>query len=214
MHHILSYSRIGSDKIGQAAPEKLKHYFNQTNVAGKRLMVLLDDLLDISKLESGKMSFEMQPNNVRLILNNTLSELEYNVSEKSLIVEVADSDGDMVVTCDAIRIEQVFRNLLENSIKYTPNGKAIEITLGHNPKTASGPGYLKISIADQGIGIPPDELESVFGSFTQSSVTNTGAGGTGLGLAICHEIIKGHGGKIWAGNRKEGGAVFCFILPQ
>ncbi len=72
---------------------------------------------------------------------------------------------------------------------------------------------LQLSVADQGVGIPEDELDFIFGKFTQSSKTKTGAGGTGLGLAICREIVKAHGGRIWAENNKSGGSMFSFMLP-
>ncbi len=72
---------------------------------------------------------------------------------------------------------------------------------------------IQLSISDQGVGIPNDELHAIFGKFTQSSYTKTGAGGTGLGLAICHEIIESHQGKIWAENNPGDGATFSFVIP-
>jgi signal transduction histidine kinase len=72
---------------------------------------------------------------------------------------------------------------------------------------------VRISISDEGIGIPETEIESIFDKFIQSSKTKTGAGGTGLGLAICREIVSGHGGKIWAKNNPAGGVSFCVLLP-
>jgi signal transduction histidine kinase len=102
---------------------------------------------------------------------------------------------------------QVLRNLLSNAVKFSPEGGRIDIELQQEP------GSVKVSLRDQGIGIPEDELEAVFDKFIQSSKTKTGAGGTGLGLAICQEIVVGHRGRIWAENNPGGGARLNFVVP-
>ncbi|MBU2513322.1 GAF domain-containing protein [bacterium] len=213
MHHILNYTRMGAERIEQGNIEKLKHYFNQANEAGRRLMRLLDDLLDISKLEAGKMVYEMQEKDIREIVGNVIREFRFSLKEKDLSVKITDSNVNTTITCDPFRINQVFQNLIANAIKFSPKGKTISINFEEYSIASTGERFLKTSIIDQGIGIPPYELISVFDKFTQSSKTNTGAGGTGLGLAICHEIIKGHKGRIWAKNGPESGAIFIFILP-
>ncbi|PON11042.1 hypothetical protein C2W62_46885 [Candidatus Entotheonella serta] len=102
---------------------------------------------------------------------------------------------------------RLFRHLLSNAIKFTPEGGTIRIALHHDTQGAV------VTILDQGPGIPESELETIFDKFVQSSLTKTGAGGTGLGLAICHEIIVSHQGRIWAENHLDGGGKFIFILP-
>jgi signal transduction histidine kinase len=106
----------------------------------------------------------------------------------------------------------VTRNFLSNSIKFTPKSKKITISIAHSQDEGSGSALL-VSVSDQGVGIPDDELETVFDKFVQSSKTKTGAGGTGLGLAICKEIIEAHHGKIWAENNPNRGTTFSFMLP-
>ena len=107
--------------------------------------------------------------------------------------------------------------MLSNSIKFTLKDKKITVFL--DPGELRGQSDVKtipaicIRVMDQGIGIPEEELDSVFDKFVQSSKTKTGAGGTGLGLAICKEIIKGHNGRIWAEHNPEGGATFSVMLP-
>jgi signal transduction histidine kinase len=114
-------------------------------------------------------------------------------------------DGE--VTLDIDKIKRVLRNLLNNAIKFSPEGGTIDVAVC---RVASS---VRVSVRDQGPGIPQDELEAVFDKFIQSSKTKTGAGGTGLGLAICQEIVAAHKGRIWAENRPEGGAVFLFEIP-
>ena len=129
------------------------------------------------------------------------------MSERDLTIkhEVVEFDGR--ITVDADKIKQVFRNLLNNAIKFSPKGGGIDIVIRSLKNT------VKISVYDQGPGIPENELEAVFDKFVQSSKTKTGAGGTGLGLAICQEIIAAHKGRIWVENRPRGGAVFSFEIP-
>ena len=214
MHHILSYSKYGIDKIDKPK-EKLLHYFNQTRKSAERLMVLLNDLLDLTKMESGRIDYKMESNNVFRIVTEAVAELKPAIEEKNLSLKVIDPSVSTKVTCDSYKTGQVVRNLLSNAIKFTPDENGIKIIFSHgelaneiNPIPS-----LQVSICDQGIGIPKNELTSVFDKFTQSTKTKTGAGGTGLGLAICHEIVKAHGGKIWAENNPEGGATFSFTLP-
>ena len=107
------------------------------------------------------------------------------------------------------------RNLLSNAIKFTPEERSIEIEFKQKEmeNEIGAPPCIQVSSCDQGVGLPEDELSLVFEKFTQSTKTKTSAGGTGLGLAICQEIIKAHGGKIWAENNPDGGAIFSFLLP-
>ncbi len=214
MHQILSYSKYGLDKIDKPK-EKLWHYFNQTRKAAERLMVLLNDLLDLSKMESGRMDYKMEPNNVFRTTNEAVSELIPAIEEKGLSLNVIDPSVPTKIICDYYKIGQVIRNLLTNAIKFTPVKKSIEICFKKNElinQNISVPA-IQVSVRDQGVGIPEDELALIFDKFIQSTKTKTGAGGTGLGLSICYEIIKAHGGKIWAENNPEGGTTFSFMLP-
>ena len=214
MHQILSYAKYGLDKIDKPK-EKLWHYFNQARKAAERLMVLLNDLLDLSKMESGRMDYKMEASNVFMVIKEAASELNPAIEEKNLSLKLNDPSISTKVNCDAYKIGQVIRNLISNAIKFTPEEKSIEIVFQRNEmvnKNNSIPA-IQVSVCDQGVGIPENELTSVFDKFTQSSKTKTGAGGTGLGLAICQEIIKAHKGKIWVENNREGGATFSFVLP-
>jgi signal transduction histidine kinase len=124
-----------------------------------------------------------------------------------LSIRYEEQKLDEEVILDADKIKQVLRNLLDNAIKFSPERGIIDVT------TCRTEGLVKVSVSDQGPGIPQDELEAVFDKFIQSSKTDTGAGGTGLGLAICHEIITAHKGRIWAENQPEGGVTLSFEIP-
>lgn len=220
MHGVLSYSRLGQKKIDSISKEKIFYYFNQIETAGNRLMPLLDDLLNLSKLESGKMDFEMKENDIQTIVLEAVKEFKPILKEKKTQIQVHPSTASSKIKCDAFKIGQVLRNIISNAISYSPENTKIEIKIINENILIDRPNNqlfevqsLTISVKDEGVGIPAHELNSVFNKFIQSSKTKTGAGGTGLGLAICRSIIKGHDGRIWVKNNKEKGVSFYFSLP-
>jgi len=211
MHGILSFARFGIKNIAKGDIEQLARYFDRINLSGERLLVLLNDLLDLSKLESGKMELDLRPNDLKKTLEKCLLELESKVQEQQLEMKINCETDDLTAIFDETRIGQVITNLLSNAIKFSPEGKSIFITMARKLK-GSEP-YLYFRIQDQGIGIPEDELFLVFDKFAQSSKTKSNAGGTGLGLAICKEIMDVQYGEIWAESIQDEGAVFQFNLP-
>ncbi len=215
MHHILNYSRFGLEKNEQVPMEKLIHYFSQIRKTGNRLMILLNDLLDLSKLESGRAEYKIRHHNVLKILEDAIAEIGFLAREKDVNLITNTEQSQLFVHCDAYKVGQVFRNLLSNAIKFSPIGQDVTVSLSRRETVTSEEKtrYLRISVSDQGIGIPEDEFESIFDKFTQSSKTKTGAGGSGLGLAICKEIVEGHKGRIWVVNNSSRGATFYFTLP-
>jgi len=207
LHSILSFASFGIKKYTIAKPEKLQDYFNRIKQSGKTLLELLNDLLDLAKLESGKVVFAFKPTDMVMLIKSVTDELSALLSEQGLNIQHEVQQFDGKVTLDADKIKQVLRNLLNNAIRFSPKDGIIDIVI------CSSGNSVRVSVRDRGPGIPQNELEAVFDKFVQSSKTKTGAGGTGLGLAICHEIIAAHKGRIWAENRLRGGAVFLFEIP-
>jgi signal transduction histidine kinase len=220
MHGILSYSKFGIDKIAKSSKEKNLIYFEKIKSAGDHLMILISNLLDLSGLESGKTSYKMEIVDIYFLIKKIISDMEPIWKEKNLKLKIEDPPVPTKIFCDGFKIEQVITNLLKNAIEFTPENKRISISFksdelitGKRLNDKLMRSVLKISIKDEGIGIPEDEVESIFDKFIQSSKTKTGAGGTGLGLSICKEIIEDHGGKIWAESNTKGGASFMIMIP-
>jgi signal transduction histidine kinase len=218
MHHVLSFSHIGIKRLNSSR-DKALDCFDKIISAGNRMMDLVDNLLDLSKLESGKLEYTFAKSDVFMIINQTIAGLRYQLEKKEISIAVAEATVPTKVICDQSSIVQVIQNLLSNSIRFSEKNKKISISFDTtdlsiaDKQEESSILSLLVSIKDEGLGIPGDELDSIFDKFIQSSKTKTGAGGTGLGLSICHEIIKAHGGKIWAENNPDGGATFSFMLP-
>jgi signal transduction histidine kinase len=215
MHAILSFSRLADKKVED---EKVKNYLNKIDQSGKRLTNLIDALLDISKLESGKMDFNFQLNDIVSIVDDTISELKSVSIDKNLTF-IFEDNAPVELEMDSSLIIQVMINLLSNAIKFSPEKSKIIISL-INVNAVSGTdfnGTVELTVTDEGVGIPAEELSKVFDRFIQSSKTVSKAGGTGLGLPICREIIQGHNGLIWAESPVYGsgkGSSFHFIIPK
>ena len=207
LHGILSFAQIGERKAMTAPPAKLQSYFQLIDQSGNTLLALLNDLLDLAKLESGKMQFEFQPTDLIPVVGQVVDEFQSVFSERQLTLTSTLPADPISVSLDTIRIQQVVRNLLSNAAKFSPEQGEIDLRVVVEDQR------VKLSVRDQGPGIPAQELETVFEKFIQSSATQSGAGGTGLGLAICREIVSAHHGHIWVENRTEGGADFMVEFP-
>jgi signal transduction histidine kinase len=211
MHGILSYAQFGSHRINKVSREKLLDYFTEISVSGERLMELLNDLLDLAKLESGKMRYVLEENDIGRQIDTVVAELTPLSEKKSIQIRKQVRSECRQLLFDRNRINQVLSNLLSNALKFSAPGEEVRFDTCAIRET--GAEFLKVTVADHGIGLPANELDTIFDKFIQSSKTKTGSGGTGLGLAICKQIIEDHGGRIWAENNPEGGSLFCFTLP-
>lgn len=220
MHAVLSFARLGEDRALEASPKKLRDYFERIRTSGERLMLLLNDLLDLSKLEAGRMDLCLQRVRLRQVAQEAIHEFEAAIAAKRLRLET-ELDHDGVVVGDPMRLGQVARNLISNAVKFSPEGGKLTLAVAATELQVHSRGEIlpqmpamELRICDEGLGIPPDELETIFDSFTQSSQTKSSAGGTGLGLSICKEIVMAHGGTIYARNRDGGGAEFVVCIPS
>lgn len=216
MHGILASAELAISYLDKdGSREKTLKRLETIQKSGDRLLRLLNNLLDLSKLEAGMMDLRMKNVDMVKIVDQVQSTVQSLLEEKKLRLEVTAAEATMMAVADADKTEQALLNLVGNAIKFTEEASVISITLAYDTiqDQAGEVKAVKISVADQGIGIPEDELDAVFDKFIQSSHTKTGAGGTGLGLSICREIIQAHRGRIWAENRPDKGAVFICLFP-
>lgn len=215
LHAILSYAKFGIKKQS-ANREKIEKYFTKIYSSGSRLLILVTSLLDLAKLESGKIEYHLSSVDLEKTLKECLDEVSAILEEKKLRVHQHIQKDLKHAFCDETLIFQVFQNLISNAIKFSNNDSEIVAELNNKVilnEEKNEIDVIRFSIEDSGVGIDADELEMVFDKFIQSSLTKTGSGGTGLGLAICSEIIMGHSGKIWAECDKGRGARFVFEIP-
>lgn len=206
LHGILSFANFGV-KRRDAGSETLFEYFQEIKQSGETLLALLNDLLDLAKLESGRMSFQRRLTDLGSLVDAVADEFRILAAQRNISVETVQPDDPLQVHLDHVRIRQVMRNLLSNAIKLSPENEIVTIVTQRRHDS------VLVSVCDRGPGIPEDELETVFDKFVQSSKTKSGAGGTGLGLAICRDIVAAHEGRLWAENNPSGGVTLTFQLP-
>lgn len=219
MHGILSYANLGIEKTNEVTAEKNLKYFTNIKTSGDRLMVLLNDLLDLAKLESGKMEMTFCKHSLKTIAQICVAEQKARLDENNIeaLCDTGDFMGEGIF--DDVRIGQVITNFLSNAIKFTPKNNRIKFTISPAKlqilsTDKNDVDALLFSVRDYGKGIPDGECELIFDKFVQGSDTTAGTTkGTGLGLPISKEIIDLHQGKIWAENHPGGGAAFSFIIP-
>ncbi len=221
MHAVLSFAKLGGAKASAETSEgsSSRRYFGRILESGERLLRLVDDLLDLSKMEAGRMNYDFGVHDIATVAAEVVTELEEMARTRGVRLGCFTPDGHFLARIDRDRIGQVLRNLLSNALRYTPAGKAVRVEIESVARPQAGqrdvgPGpYQVLRVVDEGVGIPEGELESIFEKFVQSSKTKSGVGGTGLGLPICREIVEAHGGEIFASHAAGGGTVLTVILP-
>jgi CheY-like chemotaxis protein len=192
--------------------EKQKEYLNAIKLSSDSLIVLINDILDLAKVDSGKMTFEKTPFKLCESIDSVLYLFQTKLAEKELeLVKDFDTTIPKVLVGDPVRLHQIIMNLVSNAIKFTSHGK-ITVSAKLIDETADKAG-LEIKVSDTGIGIPEAKLKTVFSAFQQAT-TDTARlyGGTGLGLAIVKQLIEAQGGKISVNSEEGKGTTFSFQL--
>ena len=190
-------------------PERMNSMLEIAYSNTDRLIRLINDILDIEKIDAGKMAFRMDPIDLSDIAAKSVEANRTIGEHRSVGLIFADKIPDALVKGDGDRLGQVMANFLSNAVKFSPQGGSVEIAVRvHEDK-------LRVSVADTGPGVPDDFRDRIFEKFSQADSTDTrGPGGTGLGLSICKAIIERHGGSIGFDSKPGEGAMFFFDLPR
>jgi PAS domain S-box-containing protein len=173
--------------------------------AADRMNRMIQDLLDVKRMESGRLSMDMRPEQVSVIVGDTIEMLRPLAVGSSITLESSVADGLPDVLVDAARIQQVLSNLVGNAVKFTPRDGSV--TVRAEPLGSE----VRFAVVDTGPGIPPEQLPHIFGRFWQAKPSDRR--GIGLGLAIAKGIVEGHGGRIWVESQVGSGSTFYFTLP-
>ena len=219
MHSILGFSdiireEIDSLNIEQEKRDLFEKYMTYLESSSSRLLGLINNLLDLSKLESNQMDFAFEKSDVTVTLDRACEELTSLLKDKGLSFNIIAPEIDTHIIHDSHRVMQVFINILNNAIKFSPDGGQITVSF-EDDMLLDGTQALSVVVSDQGVGIPLSELRTIFDKFSQSSRTKGSAVGTGLGLTIVKEIMLAHHGKVRAENNPAGGgARFVITFPS
>ncbi len=203
-----SLGMVNSGLFGDL-PEEARQLTDIAQQSTERLIRLINDLLDIEKIASGKMRFEMKPHQLRTLLHQTVQDNEALAGRASVELQLDEGGLDATVEGDADRLVQTFTNLVSNAVKFSPAGSIVRIAVA-----PLKPNWIRISIIDQGCGIPDEFRSRIFQRFAQADGSDSRAkGGTGLGLAITREIVERHGGSISFETMVGNGTRFHVDLP-
>ncbi|OGO01470.1 MAG: hypothetical protein A2Y72_04915 [Chloroflexi bacterium RBG_13_53_26] len=188
------------------ADEEKRDFLHEIELASDRLTELIENLLQLSKLEAGGFHMQKEPLAIASMVSNAIEDLEQKAKSHHFVTRLGEPLP--LVDADPRRIRQVLDNLLSNAVKYSAEDTEITVECQANDTD------LVVRVRDQGIGIGPEELDRIFDRFYQASSGVSGrGGGVGLGLAICKGIIEAHGGRIWAESTQDEGSTFTFTLP-
>ena len=207
LNAILGFSGLLADGTAGELNEKQAHYVGFIQSGGQHLLRLVNDILDLSKIEAGKLELHRESVSVADALPEVLTLIRPLAMAKKIHLETAVEVG-LLVTADRIRLKQVLYNLLSNAVKFTPEDGSIWV------EASADAGFAWISVRDNGMGIPEEHQEAIFEEFYQIGTTTKGLKeGTGLGLAICRRLAEQPGGKIWVESTPGQGSCFTFSLP-
>jgi|GEM_PF-5873541 len=216
---VIGFSEVLAERMFGELNEKQMKSVENIMDAGKRLLGLINDILDLSRMESGKMGLEPTTVHVKQLMENIRVLFREKIYKHHLKVEITASDG-LYASADERMLKQIMFNLLSNAVKFTPDEGSIEVraeTVEQDGQAGGNRGpWLKVCVSDSGIGIRPEDQGRLFRAFEQ---LDSGSGrryqGSGLGLSLCKRFVEMHGGKIWAESEGEGkGSTFCFMIPM
>jgi signal transduction histidine kinase len=207
LNAIIGFSDLLAEESGGPLSEKHKRFVGHVQAGARHLLQLINDILDLSKIDAGRIEISHEDFNAADALTEVLSVIKPLADMKRIQVSSA-LPPELEVYADRTRFKQILYNLLSNAVKFTPEGGAVEIQSGWSE------GAIRFSVSDTGVGIPPAEHQAIFDEFHQ--VSNGAKGlreGTGLGLAITRRLVELHGGTIWVESEPGKGSRFSFTLP-
>jgi signal transduction histidine kinase len=207
LNAVLGFSQVLRDRTFGKLNKKQEEYVEDILSSGKHLLSLINDVLDLSKVEAGQVELEIAPFSLRDALERGVVMVRERATKEDVQVALAAGPEVDVVVGDERRIRQVIFNLLSNAVKFTPAGGTVDVA------ATQLNGEVRVSVADTGPGIAPEDHERIFGEFQQTDAGVEYGEGTGLGLALSKRLVELHGGRIWVDTELGRGSTFVFTLP-
>jgi PAS domain S-box-containing protein len=206
LHTIIGFTELLTEELEGPLNPKQQRFMNHIHTDSLHLLSLINDILDISKIESGRIQLRRESFEIAGVLEETLSSVRPQAAAKSIVISTSVAIPAPIFA-DRLRVKQILFNLLSNALKFTPEGGKVQVA------GARRGAFVEIAVSDTGIGIPKEQHEAVFDKFYQVGATTKGVReGTGLGLAITKALIEEHGGRIWLESEPGKGSRFIFTI--
>ena len=206
LNAIIGFSEVLHEQMFGELNERQLAYVKDVLEAGRHLLSLINDVLDLAKIEAGRMELELSEVALPDVLRSAVSMHSERASRGGIELGLSTAPDEITVTADERRVRQVVFNLLSNAVKFTPADGRIDISA----RTTDG--HVEVAVADTGPGIAAEELETIFEQFEQAS-DGKQAEGTGLGLPLSRKLVELHGGRLWVESEPGRGSTFRFTLP-
>ena len=221
LNSIIGFSDVLLDYTFGSLTENQERYIRNIYSSGKHLLELINNVLDIAKIEAGKYEMVYETFFIDEIIGEVINIMRSLAESKFIEFVVSMGEGISTITADRVKLKQILYNLLSNAIKFTPEGGTINISVlkeeyvnGRYTESASEPDFIKFSVQDTGIGIGPEDKERIFDEFEQAgSAFSQKYGGVGLGLALTKKLVELHGGNITVESNLGEGSTFTFHIP-
>jgi signal transduction histidine kinase/putative methionine-R-sulfoxide reductase with GAF domain len=207
LNAIIGFSDVLLQGMFGEMSEKQTEYLQDILASGQHLLSLINDILDLSKIEAGRMDLDLADFHLPSAIDDALLLMRERASRRGLALKRHVDERLGEIRADQRKVKQVLLNLLSNAVKFTPEGGRIDM------RAVLADGTVEISVTDTGIGIAPEDQETVFEEFRQVGHSERKAEGTGLGLALCRKFVELHGGRIWVKSQIGQGSTFTFTLP-
>jgi signal transduction histidine kinase len=207
LNAIIGFAEVLTERMFGELNEKQDEYLRDIYASGQHLLSLINDILDLSKIEAGRMELEPADFDLPSAVDNALTLVRERAGRRGIALGRAIDERVGTIRADERKVKQVLLNLLSNALKFTPEGGRIDV------RAAVSDGMAEVSVADTGVGIAPEDQEAVFEEFRQVGTADKKVEGTGLGLALSRKFIELHGGRIWVKSQVGTGATFTFTLP-
>jgi signal transduction histidine kinase len=208
LNAIIGFSEVLGERMFGELNEKQAEYTDDILSSGRHLLSLINDILDLSKVEAGRMELELTKFDLPMAIDNALTLIRERASRHGIRLHHSVDERLGELTGDERKIKQILLNLLSNAVKFTPEGGRVDVD------AVSSDGIVEISVSDTGIGIAPQDQETIFEEFRQVGTDYAQKReGTGLGLTLTRKFVELHGGKIWVESELGRGSRFIFTLP-
>src|SRR5262245_15814368 len=207
LNAVIGFSEVLSERMFGDLNEKQDEYLKDIHASGQHLLSLINDILDLSKIEAGKMDLEVSDLDLPATIDNALMLVRERAARRGIDLHRSVDERVGQLRADERKIRQVLLNLLSNAIKFTPEGGRIDV------EAKPVDGSIEVSVSDTGVGIAPEDQEAVFEEFRQVGTADKKVEGTGLGLTLSRKFIELHGGKIWVKSQVGVGSTFTFTVP-
>jgi two-component system, NtrC family, sensor kinase len=207
LNAVIGFSELLSERLYGDLNEKQEEYLKDIHASGQHLLSLINDILDLSKIEAGRMELDLGTFDLLNVIDTAVLLIRERAGRRGIVLQTTVDERVGEIQGDERKLKQVLLNLLSNAIKFTPEGGRIEI----RAKPVNG--SVELSVSDTGVGIAPEDQEAIFEEFRQVGTAAKKVEGTGLGLALSRKFIELHGGRIWVESQIGVGSTFTFTIP-